>query len=183
MTNPGRPAAGEFDPYYQRYISLVTEGDEIAGLLDAQSVETERLLRDISEEQAASRYAEGKWSIKQLVGHVVDAERVFAYRALAIGRGETRPLPSFDEQAWGDTARADARPFADLVEELATVRRSTVMMMRAFDEEAWQRRGVANDQPVTPRALAYIMLGHERHHMRVLRERYLGAGTPQERKA
>jgi hypothetical protein len=176
MTNPGKPQAGEYNTYYQRYIDLATE-DDIVGALDAQSRETATLLGGLTEEQAAHRYEAEKWSIKQVVGHIIDAERVFAYRVLSIARGETKPLPGFDQEPFVINARSDDRSLPDLAEELSAVRRGNVMMMRALADDAWKRMGTASENPVSPRALAYIMLGHERHHLRIIRERYLGNAT------
>jgi hypothetical protein len=178
MKNAGRPQAGEFASYYSRYVDLATE-DDIVAALDAQSHETATLLGGISEQQAARRYEPDKWSVKQLVGHVIDAERVFAYRALCIARGDTTPLPGFEQDPYVANAASDDRPIADLVEEFATVRKGNVMMLRALTEEAWNRVGTASDNQITVRALAFILLGHERHHVRILRDRYLGTPTSQ----
>lgn len=174
MKNAGRPQTSEYNSYYGRYTDLATE-DDIVAALDAQSHETATVLGGLSEEQASHRYEPGKWSVKQLVGHVIDAERIFAYRALAIARGETTALPGFEQDPYVANAGSDARSIADLAEELATVRRANVIMFRALSEEAWKRVGTASDNPISVRALAYILLGHERHHLRILRERYLGA--------
>jgi hypothetical protein len=176
MKNAGRPQAGEYGSYYQRYIDLATEDDVVAAL-DAQAHETAMLLGGLSEQQAAHRYEPDKWSVKQLVGHVTDAERIFAYRALSIARGETQPLPGFDQEPYVANAGSDDRPISDLVEELAAVRRANVMMFRSLSSEAWKRTGTASDNPISVRAIAFIILGHERHHLRILRERYLGAAT------
>jgi hypothetical protein len=176
MKNAGRPQTGEYGSYYQRYIDLATE-DDIVAALDAQSHETATLLGGISEQQAAHRYEPDKWSVKQLVGHVIDGERIFAYRALSIARGETQPLPGFEQEPYVVNAGSDDRPMSDLAEELATVRRANVMMLRALPAEAWSRVGTASDNPITVRAIAFILLGHERHHLRILRERYLGSAT------
>jgi hypothetical protein len=177
MKNAGRPRAGEFASFYQQYIDNVTEEDVVAAL-DAQAHETAAILGGLSDEQASYRYAPDKWSIKQLVGHVIDGERVFAYRALSIARGETAPLPGFDQDPYVANGGADERSISDLAGELAAVRRANVMMFRAFSEEAWRRMGTASDNPVSVRALVYGILGHERHHLRVLREKYLGATPP-----
>lgn len=174
MKNAGRPQAGEYNSYYQRYIDLATEDDVVAAL-DAQSHETATLLGTLSEQQASHRYAPDKWSLKQLIGHVTDGERIFAYRALCIARGETNPLPGFEQEPYVVNGGSDERSISNLAEELAAVRRANVLMLRGLSEEAWQRSGTASDNPVSVRALAFIMLGHERHHLRVLRERYLGA--------
>lgn len=177
MKNAGRPQPGEFASFYQSYIDNVPEEDVVAAL-EAQARETAALLGGLSEEQASSRYAPGKWSIKQLVGHVIDGERVFAYRALAFARGETQPLPGFDQDPYVANGGADERSISDLAEELATVRRANVIMFRAFSEEAWLRTGTASDNRISVRALVYGILGHERHHVRILREKYLGATPP-----
>jgi len=177
MKNAGRPQTGEFASYYQRYIDHAPEED-IVDALDAQARETATLLGGLSEEQAAHRYAPDKWSIKQLVGHVTDAERIFAYRALSIARGETKSLPGFDQEPYVVNSGADERPMADLAGELAAVRRANVLMFRSLTDDAWSRAGTASDNPISVRALAYIILGHERHHMDIVRDRYLGAATP-----
>jgi hypothetical protein len=176
MTNAGKPQTGEYNTYYQRYIDLATE-DDIVGALDAQAHETAAVLGGLSEAQASHRYAPDKWSVKQVVGHIIDGERVFAYRVLSIGRGDTNALPGFEQEPWVVNGGADERSISDLAEELATVRKANVMMMRALSDEAWRRIGTASDNMVSPRALAYIMLGHERHHLRIVRERYLGDAT------
>jgi hypothetical protein len=176
MKNAGRPQTGEYNSYYGRYIDLATE-DDIVAALDAQSRETASVLGGLSEAQAAYRYEPDKWSVKQLVGHVIDAERIFAFRALAFARGETTPLPGFDQDPYVANAGSDDRSIADLAEEFATVRKANVMMFRALSEEAWKRSGIASENPISVRALAYILLGHERHHLRILRERYFGS-TP-----
>lgn len=176
MTNAGKPQSGEYNPYYQKYIDLAVE-DDIVGALDAQSRETAALLDGLSEDQAAHRYAPDKWSIKQIVGHITDAERIFAYRLLAIARGETKPLPGFDQEPFVANGGFDGRAMSDLAKELATVRRANVMMMRALSDEAWRRLGTASESPVSARAIAFVMLGHERHHMRIIRERYLANAT------
>ena len=176
MKNAGRPQTGEYASYYQRYIDLATEDDVVAAL-DAQSHETATLLGGISEQQASHRYEPDKWTVKQLVGHIADSERIFAYRALCIGRGDTTPLPGFDQEPYVVNAASDDRPITELAEEVATVRKANVMMLRALPEEAWSRIGTASDNSITVRAVAFIILGHERHHLRILRGRYLGAPT------
>lgn len=175
--NPGmsrRPAAEEHAPYYGRYIDLVPEED-ICAALAAQAEETQRMLSSIGAERAGFRYAPGKWSIKEVIGHVTDSERVFGFRALAIARGETTPLPGFDENEYVRNAGFDRCSLDELADALALVRRANVLFFRSLPPIAWERRGVANDNPVSVRALAYIILGHERHHLNVLRERYLSA--------
>lgn len=173
MTNARRPEPNEYAAWYADYIGLVPE-DDIVAAMEAQSRETAALLAAIDETKAAHRYAPEKWSIRELVGHVADAERVFSYRTLCIGRGETQSLPGFDEGTYARSSNAHARTLADLAGELAAARRATLALLRGFDEEAWGRSGTANNTPVSVRALAWITVGHERHHMKVLRERYLG---------
>lgn len=172
MAISGRPDATEHGAYYLKYISLVPEED-ICAAFEAQTADTANLLASVDEAKAGHRYEPGKWSIKEVIGHIADAERVFAYRMLCIARGETKPLPGFDQDEFMSKANFDARPFADVVREWQTARQSTVAMLRGLDDAAWTRLGVASEQPASARAVAYTALGHERHHLNVLRERYL----------
>ena len=169
---PARPEANEYAPYYEKYVSLVPDAD-VVETLRRQSEEVSALLAGIAEERAGHAYAPGKWSIKQVVGHVIDAERIFAYRALVIARGERQPLPGMDQDEYMAGSDFDARTLADLAEEFSHLRRSNVLMLRGLNEAAWSRRGVASDNEVTVRALAYIIAGHAAHHVQVLRTRYL----------
>ena len=166
-----RPEPSEYAPYFARYIDLVPETD-ILSSLDTQMKDTSDTLRRVGEERSNYRYADGKWTIKQVVGHLGDVERIFAYRALAIARGEKTVLPGFDEDTYVRQGDFESWKFRDLVDALAIVRSSNVLMFRNLSEEAWDRRGVASDSPATVRALAFSILGHERHHMNVLRARY-----------
>jgi uncharacterized damage-inducible protein DinB len=168
MSRPGRD---EYAEYYGRYIDRVPDGDVVA-MLESQGNETQKLLASIGEEKAGYRYEPGKWSIKEVVGHIADAERVFAFRLLAFARGEKQPLPGFDQDEYMETANFDARSLADLADDLASTRHATLTLVRSFNDEAWDRRGVASDNPVSVRALAWITAGHERHHVNILRERY-----------
>jgi uncharacterized damage-inducible protein DinB len=168
-----RPGAGEHAPYYSKYIDLVPEGD-VVELLDRQSQEAAQLLRGIPARLHDHRYAEGKWSVKEVIGHLADAERIFAYRALRISRGDATPLASFDENAYVPGGEFGLREYESLVEELLNVRRATLSHLRSLTPEQARRRGVASGQEVTVRALAYIMAGHVIHHFGILRERYLG---------
>lgn len=165
-----RPDPAEYAPYFQRYLDLVPEDDIVAALAE-QVEETASRLRQL-EDRAAYRYAPGKWTIKQVVGHMGDTERILAFRALSISRGETNPLPGFDEDSYVRGAEFDSWPYADLVDSLGVVRRANVLMFRHLSDDAWERRGVANQNPTSVRGLAYTILGHERHHLRVLREKY-----------
>src|SRR6266702_3040006 len=158
-----RPEPSEYVPYYETYLSKVPKGDLLT-LLENQRRETQQLLSGLSEAKALHRYAPGKWSIKEVVGHLMDTERVFCYRALAFGRADANPLPGFDEKAWVPPGRFDARPLKDLAAELDAVRRATIALFSGLDADALERRGTANNNPITVRALAWIIVGHERHH-------------------
>ncbi len=167
----GRPDPTEHSPYFARYIDLATE-DDIIDALEKQRGTTRGMFEGIDDKRGGYRYAPGKWSIKQVIGHMADSERVFAYRTLAISRGEKQSLPGFDEKTYVDGANFDSLSMRDLVENLSIVRAATLSLLRSLSPEAWTARGVANDSEVTPRALAYITLGHERHHLKVLKEKY-----------
>ena len=167
-----RPEKPEYDPYYDMYISLV-EGADILSALDSQIDKTLRLLNDISDEKGLYRYEEGKWSIKELVGHVIDTERVMAYRALRIGRGDKTPNQGFDQDPYIANSDFDSCEMRDLSEEFRLVRRANIMMFGNLTKEAWLRTGTASDRTFSTRGLAYVIGGHELHHMKILRERYL----------
>lgn len=171
-TRAARPAPDEFAPYYGRYIDKVPDGDIVATLRD-QVEATLAVLRAIPDAKAGHRYAPDKWSIREVVGHLSDAERIFTYRALRIARGDETPLPGFDENAFVSRARLDARSFAGLIDEYAAVRAATVALFDSLFPEEWTRRGIASDKGVSVRALAWITAGHERHHLEILRARYL----------
>jgi uncharacterized damage-inducible protein DinB len=175
MTNhlPGRPDPSEYATYFQRYIDEANSADDINAALEAQTGELQALLAAVGEERSHHRYAEGKWSIRELVGHLTDAERMFGYRAMCIARGDTNSLPNFDEGLYAANAHHDARDLGDVLGELADLRSANVRLLRGLEPSDWTRRGTASGKETTPRALAYVMLGHVRHHMRVLRERYL----------
>lgn len=167
----GRPEADEIPSHYVGYINRVPELDPVM-VCAAQIEVTEALLHGLSENDAMYRYARGKWSVKEVVGHLADVERIMAYRALRIARGDTTPLPGFDENAYVPAAKFDSRSLADLVGELRTARAATLALLRTFDADAWRRRGTASGKPVSVRALAYMIPGHERHHVDILRTRY-----------
>ncbi len=171
MNGPTRPASTEYAPPYAGYVANVPEEDILAAI-EAQSAVTQKLLASLDESKAAYRYAESKWSVKEVIGHFTDSERIFAYRALAFGRGETQPLPGFEENDYVRNAAFDSWKLGDLSEHYALVRRSTIVLLRNFPEEAWGRRGTASGFPISVRAIAWIIVGHERHHVKVLRERY-----------
>jgi uncharacterized damage-inducible protein DinB len=171
-TTPARPDTNEYAPYYQKYVSLVPAGD-IIETLQSQSTDTLSLLRSVSEERASSRYEPGKWSVKEVVGHIIDSERIFSYRALRFARDDRTPLPGYEQDDYARTGNFDARTLADLATDFESARASTIALLRSFDGDAWQRRGAANDNEVSVRALAHIIAGHELHHVGILRERYL----------
>ena len=166
-----RPPQSEYAPFYAGYVALVPETD-ILTVLEAQVDAIRRLLAPVPAGKESYRYAEGKWSLRQVVGHLVDGERVFGYRAFCFSRGEQAALPSFDENQYVGAARADSIPLAELLEELALVRQANLVVLRRLDARDWARVGTASGQPVSVRALAWIMAGHPRHHVNVLRERY-----------
>jgi hypothetical protein len=166
------PAADEFVPYYGKYIALVPESAAIPAL-ERQLENMLPHLRGLDDAQGALRYAPGKWSIKQVLGHLIDSERIFAYRALRFARADRTDLPGFDENAFVEAAGSDRLPIRALVDEIELVRRSTLAMFRALDEEAWLRRGVASGAGISVRALAFIIAGHGHHHVGLLNERYL----------
>jgi len=166
-----RPAATEYAPYQARYVDLVPEEDIIPAL-EKQGKETAAMLRSISDEKAGFRYAPDKWTVKQVVGHFTDAERIFGYRALAIARGEKKSLPGFEEKDYAVAGDFNRRSMRDLADEYEAARHSTILLYRGLSPEAWTRKGTANESPITVKGQAYVALGHERHHLRVLRERY-----------
>lgn len=172
-----RPGDDESAPFYHGYIAKVP-GERIGEYLTSQPRELEQLLGSLDDAAARYRYAPGKWSVKEIVGHLCDAERIFAYRLLRIGRDDSTPLPGFDENAYVPPGEFDARPLPGLLRELAAVRASTVALVEGLPEAAWQRRGQASGKSISTRALAYIIVGHLTHHLEVLRERYrLPAGA------
>jgi hypothetical protein len=166
-----RPSSDEYLPYFDRYVSLVTE-DDVLGLLNTQAQSVHGALSGLTEERAAYRYASGKWTVREALGHLIDTERIFGYRALSVARGETFSLPSFEQDDYVAAAGHDRAPVDELAEEFATLRRSHVLLFRHLDDEAWRRIGTVNHHPTSARALAYIMAGHVRHHAHVFSERY-----------
>ncbi len=168
----GLPERSEAAPYYFRYIDRIASGDIVA-VLQTQLEEMSALLAGISEEKSLHRYAPDKWSIRQVVNHVNDTERVFVSRAFWFARGFDSPLPSYDQEVSADAARADEFSWAGHVEEFRAVRLATLTFFRNLPAEAWMRGGIASGNPFTVRALAYITAGHASHHTAILRERYL----------
>jgi hypothetical protein len=158
--------------YYYTYINQV-DGDDILAILGNQLPETTALLHGISEEQSLHRYAPGKWSIREMMGHVNDAERLFVSRAFWFARGFDSPLPSFDQNIAVPTSGAHDRFWRTHIEEFGAVRAATLAFFRFLPEQAWVRRGIASGNPFTVRALAFIIAGHLTHHLTILRARYL----------
>jgi len=175
MTSPFRairPSGDEYAPYHEEYISLVPNGD-IVMTLQNQIADTLSLLRGLTDKQAMFAYAPGKWNIKELIGHVIDGERIFGYRALRIARNDKTPLATFDENAYALVGGHARRTIPDLANEFEHLRISTLDLFGNFDEAAWSRRGTASGYEVSVRAIAWIIAGHELHHCGIIRERYL----------
>jgi hypothetical protein len=167
-----KPEKGEFLPYYEKYIALVGSGD-VLSTLSTQMAETQALLRSLPASVATYRYAPGKWSVNELIGHLIDSERIFAARALRFARNDPTPLPGFEQDDYVSNSSFDSYPLAELASELESVRKSTIFLFKHLHEDAWMRRGVANGAEVSVRALAYIIAGHELHHREMLQARYL----------
>jgi hypothetical protein len=167
----GRPDASEYAPFYHGYISSVPDGDVLA-LLRSGGRELIEALERIPESRGGHRYAPDKWTIREVIGHLIDAERIFGYRALRFARADQTPVPGFDENDYVKSAGSDARTIADLARELAVVRESSALMFESLPEDAWLRTGIANGNAISVRAIAYVVAGHPRHHLRILRERY-----------
>jgi len=166
-----RPSQTEYAPFYAGYVALVPETDILA-VLEGQIDAIHRLLAPVPAEKESYRYAEGKWSIRQVLGHLVDGERVFAYRALRFGRGDRTPLPGFEQDLWVPECHAASRPWPELLADFAAVRAASLHLFRSFAPADWERRGEACDIEVSVRAIAWILAGHELHHRRIVRERY-----------
>ena len=164
----GLPTSSDYAPFFGRYVALVSSND-IVEHLAGQLPLTVALLRGLEPER---RYAPGKWSVKQVLGHMIDTERVMAYRALRISRGDTTPLPGFDQDVLVDGARFDDQSMGDLIEEFECVRKSTILQLRGVSAEMWGRVGTASDHSISARALAYIIGGHELYHLDLLQKLY-----------
>jgi hypothetical protein len=170
-TTLSRPAADEYLAYYDRYVTLVPDGNLVDVLLE-QQLETIGMLRRVDDERGLHAYAPGKWTIKEVIGHLCDAERVFAYRALRFARGDGQPVAGFDENAYVPAGRFNERRIGGLIDEFQSIRASTVHVFRYLTEDDWARRGIANGHPISVRALGFVIAGHELHHAKLLRERY-----------
>ena len=166
-----RPRTGDNNPYYDRYISLIGD-DDIIEVLEEQRKTSEKFLKTFTEKQGNYSYADGKWTMKEVLGHVIDTEKIMAYRALAFARGEKQSLPGFEQDDYVAESNFNNRSLADLINEFLTVRESNIILFKSFDEEILNRRGTASESEVTVLALIYIIAGHEKHHIKFLRERY-----------
>ncbi len=166
-----RPQKGDYALYYDNYIALVPSG-EFLEILREQHRAMTRLLSPLTDQQAEFRYAPGKWSVKEVLGHVIDAERIFAYRILRIARGDQTPLAGFEQDDYIQTGNFSARTLTDLLEEFSSVREATITLVRSLDDDAWLRRGIASQKEISVLALAFVIAGHELHHRIILEERY-----------
>lgn len=171
---PDRPKPGEYAPSYEPYVAAVPQGDVLAFLL-AQADEAGTLFGGLSEAQGAFRYAPGKWTLKDLLQHLIDSERIFSYRGMRIGRGDTTPLPGYEENAYAAAAHADRRAVADLLAEWQAIRAASLGLFRSLPDAAWAHLGSANGVPVTARCFPYFCAGHTAHHLGIIQERYLPA--------
>jgi hypothetical protein len=167
-----KPASTEYDAYFETYVRLVPTGD-LFTILQKQLDETTALLALVPEDKIDYRYASGKWSLKEVVGHMIDTERIMSYRALRIGHGDTTPLPGFDQDLYVANAGLQQVSFESLINEFSLVRQTTIQLFKRLPAEAFTRKGSANQKEVTTRALSYIIIGHAMHHHNVIAERYL----------
>jgi len=174
MFTTSRPGADEYAPALAGYVAGIDEDEDVLEVLAVQLDELLARLGSVPDPRGDYRYAPGKWTLKDVLGHLSDTERVFAYRALRIARGDQTPLPGYDDQAWVAELGADARTLTDMVEEWGHVRRATLDLFLHLPPAAWSRRGTASNQPASVRALAYVIAGHTRHHLEVVEARYLG---------
>lgn len=167
-----RPEKNEYAEYYERYISLVSENDIVA-VLEKQHNELLEFFEKLDEEKSLYAYAEGKWSIKEVIGHLTDGERIFAYRALRISRADKTPIEGFEQDGYIENSNFNNASLSDLTDELLLNRKANLIFFKNLTDEAWLRTGTASGNPVSVRALAFMMAGHIRHHLNILNERYL----------
>jgi hypothetical protein len=168
-----RPQPAEYDPYYQKYISLVPEDDIIPALADQPS-ELKSLFERVPEEKGTFAYEDGKWTVKEVLSHLIDGERMFAYRVLRVARGDRTPIEGFEQDGYIENSHANRRPLAELLREFELLRDANVMLFKNLEPGDWVRVGTANNVEISVRSLAWIMVGHVRHHIAILNERYLG---------
>lgn len=167
-----RPETNEFAPYYNSYISLI-DGNDVLPVLNSQAAELRSMFANVPEEKGTFAYTEGKWTIKELLSHIIDGERIFAYRVLRVSRGDTTAIEGFEQDDYIANSNANNRSFADLLDEFDLQRRSNLLLVNNISDEGSRRMGRASDNPVSTRALVYVMAGHVNHHLKILKERYL----------
>lgn len=167
-----KPEKAEYDPYYAKYISLVND-DNLLKSLSAQPDELHELFNGLPDERGLYAYAEGKWTIKEVIGHLIDGERMFAYRIFRISRGDKTAIEGFEQDGYIENSHSKTRTFAGLLEEFDLLRRANILFFKNLNDEDWLRTGTANECEISVRALAFIMAGHIRHHIHILNERYL----------
>lgn len=172
MLSMTKPEKSEYDPYYEKYVSLVPDADVVA-VLASQPTELQDIFVALPEEKGTYAYAEGKWSLKEVISHLIDGERIFAYRALRISRGDETPIEGFEQDGYIENSHANDRSFGDLLEEFNLLRRANLLLFHNLRDDGWSRLGTASGAGVSVRALAHIMAGHVLHHVNVLRGRYL----------
>ena len=167
-----RPEKSEYDPYYERYISLIIDND-IVTVLAGQLTELQDLFTALPEERGTYAYETGKWTIKEVLSHLIDGERIFAYRVFRIARGDKTPIEGFEQDGYIENSHANERSFAELLDEFNLLRRANVLFFKNLDNDDWVRTGTANNVEISVRAIAFVMVGHIRHHITILRSRYL----------
>jgi len=167
-----RPETDEYAPYYDTYVSLIA-GDGVMAELDSQTASLRAAVSGLPEDRGSYAYAEGKWTIKELLSHLIDGERIFAYRILRVSRGDKTPIEGFEQDDYIATSRANDRTFSNLIDEFAFERQANLIMVSNIDDETSELMGTASDKPVSVRALTYIMAGHVKHHLKILADRYL----------
>lgn len=167
-----RPAENDYAPYYKGYIEKIT-GDDILRILTVQTKECQNVLNSFPEHKGVYSYADGKWTVKEVIGHMMDTERIFTYRALCIARGEQKPLPGFEQNDYVREGKFNSRDLFELIYEFRLMRESNLLLFRSFNSEMLSRRGTASGYEVTVNALLFMMAGHTQHHMDILKERYL----------
>lgn len=167
-----KPQPGDYPPFYQPYLDRVPEGD-IVELLTQAKAEMLVFLQTLPPDKWDHRYAEGKWSIREVMLHIIDAERIFTYRALRIARNDQTPLPGFDQDKYVPASNATNRSWDSIIREYMAVREATIQLFKYFIPEMWQNSGIASNKPITTLALAHITYGHERHHFIIMKDRYL----------
>ncbi len=167
-----RPNKGDYPEYFETYFQNINDENPIE-LMESQRIEMLNLLSTLNETEANHSYAEGKWSIKEVLGHLIDSERVFCYRAVTIARGETQSLPGFEQDDYINNANFNSRELSNLLDEYQKVREATIALFKSFDVNDYDKKGIANNNPLTVRAVLFLIPGHEKHHINILKERYL----------